>query len=172
MDTSNDSHPRANSDTRADEEFVKVKLTSDDGRVETVWAVRVGEGRFELRNVPLFAYGVADNDVVEAVEFAPDMFEFTRVVERSGNRVVRVILADEAPADTAAGKAIIAGLKALGCNYENFNGTWIGVVVPPGVQLDRVADYLVGTGLMWEYASPTYEELFGQPTTGERDEPG
>jgi hypothetical protein len=141
------------------EEFVKVKLIAGD-QVETLWAVRVGDGRFELRNVPMFAYGVSDNDVVAGVEYAPGMYEFTRVVQPSGNRIVRVILAADSNAETDAGKAVIAGLTALGCNYENFNNTWIGVVVPPDVDLTRVAQYLIGTGLMWEYANPTYDELF------------
>jgi Domain of unknown function (DUF4265) len=149
-------------DRLADERFVKVKLTSDDGRVETLWAVRVGDGRFELRNVPMFAYGISDNDVVEGVEYAPDMYEFTRVVQPSGNRNIRLILAEDAKANTDAGKAVLAGLNALGCNYENFNGSWIGVVEPPDVELGRVAEYLIGTGLMWEYANPTYKELFGR----------
>jgi Domain of unknown function (DUF4265) len=148
-----------------EEEFVKVKLTSGDGRVETLWAVRIGEGRFELRNVPMFAYGVSDNDVVEGIEYAPQMYEFMRVVIPSGNRIVRLILADDAAADTEAGNILIAGLTALGCNYENFNNTWIGVVVPPGVELSRVAEYLIGTGLQWEYANPTYDELFPSPRT-------
>jgi hypothetical protein len=153
----------------ADEDFVKVNLTSDAGRVETLWAVRVGDGRFELRNVPMFAYGVSDNDVVEGVEYEPQMYEFIRVVQPSGNRVVRVILAPDATADTDAGKAVITGLTALGCNYENFNGRWIGVVVPPSVKLGRVATYLIGTGLTWEYANPTYDDLFS-PASGSRSD--
>jgi hypothetical protein len=135
--------------------FVKVKLTSDDGIVETLWAVRVGENRFELRNSPWFSYGISDGDVVEGVQYAPDMYEFTRVVEPSGNRTIRVILAADANADTDAGKAVLAGLNGLGCNYENMNNTMISVVVPPGVELGPVADFLVGTGLLWEYANPT-----------------
>ena len=144
---------------RGDEDFVKVKLIEGDF-VETLWAVRVGDGRFELRNVPMYAYRVSEGDVVEGVEYAPGMYEFIRVVQPSGNRVIRVILAADAKADTDAGKAVIAGLKALGITYENFDSSWIGVTVPPDVELPRVVEYLIGTGLRWEYASPTYEDLF------------
>ena len=144
-----------------EEPFVKVRFTTEDSFAETVWAVRVAEGRFELRNSPWYAYGVSDRDIVEGVEVAPRFYEFTRVVEPSGNRTVRVILADDARADTAAGQAILGGLSTLGCNYENMNSRMISVIVPPDVALPRVAEYLIGTGLTWEYANPTYEELFG-----------
>ena len=138
----------------AEETFAKVRLTSHDGQQETLWAVRVGADRFELRNVPMFAYGVSDNDIVEGAEYAEDMFDFVRVVQPSGNRTIRVILEADAKADTEAGKAVIAGLTDLGCTYENFNGSWIGVVVPPDVDIDRVSGYLNGTNLRWEMANP------------------
>ena len=144
-----------------EEGFVKIRLTSEDGMVETLWAVPAGEGRFELRNAPFFAYGISDNDIVEALEYAPSMYEFVRVAEPSGNRALRMILAEGGTAETAVGKAILAGLNAVGCNYEGMNDSLIAVVVPPDVELRRVVDYLVDTGLTWEYANPTYEELFG-----------
>ena len=109
----------------------------------------------------MMMYGVSFNDIVEGVEYVPGMYDFVRVVRPSGNRTIRVILGADANAETDAGKAVIASLKALGCFYENFNNSWIGVDVPADVELASVAEVLIGTGLTWEYANPTYDDLFG-----------
>ena len=34
------------------------------------------------------------------------------------------------------------------------------VQVPPKVELKTVADYLIESGHKWEYADPTYDDLF------------
>lgn len=142
------------------EEFVRVNLTND-GMVETLWAVRVGEERFELPDSPFFAYRISDNDMVEGVEISPGVYEFSRIVQPSGNRTIRMLLEPDTEADTDAGEAILVSLEPLGCNYENMNRRLISVIVPPSVDLRQVAEYVVGTGLQWEYANPTYEDLFG-----------
>jgi hypothetical protein len=50
--------------------------------------------------------------------------------DRLGRRLPQLHLAADSYAETDAGKAVIAGL------------------------------YLIGTGLRWEYANPTYDDLF------------
>jgi hypothetical protein len=146
------------------EGFVKVRLRANDdtGPGETVWAESVGNGRFRIDNVPWLAYGVSLGDIVEASEDEPGQFDFVRVVEPSGNRAVRVVLSADMAADTAAGRTILEGLQGLGCTYEGANRRFIGVTVPAEVSLQAVADYLLGRGLTWEYANPTYAELFGE----------
>ena len=37
----------------------------------------------------------------------------------------------------------------------------MSITIPPEVALEDVAAYLISTGLTWEYADPTYEDLFG-----------
>lgn len=81
--------------------MVKVRLHGSNGEIETPWAERVDANLFRLDNLPWFAYGVSDDDVVEgAVTDADGVFEFMRVVIPSGNRLIRVILED--PADPVA----------------------------------------------------------------------
>src|SRR5262249_43201549 len=113
-------------------------------------------------NLPFFAYGVSDDDIVEGDEYSPGMYAFVRVVEPSGNRLVRVILPENGRADTPRGRAVIEELKGRGCGVENMNNRLLSISVPPAVRLKAVADYLIATGFQWEYANPTYEELFGQ----------
>jgi hypothetical protein len=135
---------------------VKVVLRGPGGEVETPWAEAVGEREFRLDNLPWFAYGVSDDDVVEANPTDREgVVEFVRVVRPSGNRLVRIILEGEGQVDS-----VLRPLADMGCHYEGANGRYISISVPPSVSLEAVRSYLVGTGLQWEHANPTFEELF------------
>jgi hypothetical protein len=155
-----------------DAEAVKVALTGADGEIETLWANAVGPGQYALDNLPWFAYGVSLGDVVEA---GPDaeggggrVLTFRRVVRKSGNRTVRVILATHEPGDvwTYESEQLLARLSALGCGYEGYNRRLVAVNVPPESGLAAVAAVLTESGFDWEYADPTYEDLH----PGERDD--
>ena len=107
----------------------------------------------------MVCYRVSLGDIVEGSEYAPNMHDLTRVIEPSGNRAIRLILGERSGSDTEAGKEVLHGLTDLGCEYEAATLRFIGVTIPPGVDLQRVADYLVSTGLEWEYANPTYDDV-------------
>jgi hypothetical protein len=146
----------------ASEGYVKVRMSDDDGFTETAWAVRVEPGvdRFRLDNAPFYAYRVSADDLVEGQFVAEGFYDFVRVVTPSGNRTVRMIFGDE-KADTPYGQAVLEDIVGLGCTYEGMFNKVMSITVPPGVELDRVARYLTTTGLNWEYADPTYDDLFG-----------
>jgi Domain of unknown function (DUF4265) len=142
--------------------YVKVRMSDDDGYTETAWAVRVEPGvdHFRLDNSPFYAYRVSDEDIVEGREIEDGLCEFVRVVHRSGNRTVRLMFGDES-AETPYGHRVLDGVAGLGCTYEGMFGQVVSITVPPDVQLGDVAAYLTATGLDWEYADPTYDDLFG-----------
>jgi hypothetical protein len=152
--------------------MVKVELHGLDGEVETLWATPVGPDEYQLENSPFFAYGISWLDIVEAHAPAasPDDFPiFTRVVTPSGHRTLRLILqprADRAPES----QAILDHLVALGASYEGLNPGYLAIDVPPAVDLELVTDYLTSTGQRWEYANPTYEQLFGSAEEGRPDD--
>jgi hypothetical protein len=134
---------------------VLFRVPEDDGsaNVETLWATD------QLNNSPFYAYSVSWQDVVFAPHDPAEGFPtFQRVLRKSGNRTVRVLLSEPAqPGNTS--DAVLDGLVALGCDYEGANRTYISVNVPPTVVLDHVRDYLVRSGVQWEHADPTYAEL-------------
>jgi hypothetical protein len=140
--------------------LVKVQLSGPEGEIETVWARPLGGDRYELDNTPWCPFGLSWRDVVEARRRTPDGFpEFVRVVQKSGHRTIRVIL--DPPADVSpASQAVLDGLQALGCTYEGRAHRFIAVDVPPAVDLMDVRGFLIATGLHWEHADPTYDELF------------
>ena len=147
----------------AEQGYVKVRMSDADGFTETAWAVRVAPDldHFRLDNSPFYAYRVSTDDVVEGAFVAEGLYEFVRVVERSGNRTVRLMFSGD-DADTPYGTRVLDAVKALGCSFEGMFSKVISITVPAGVELDDVAAYLTSTGLDWEYADPTYSDLFGE----------
>jgi Domain of unknown function (DUF4265) len=137
---------------------VKVLLREDE-YVETVWAEPVGPDCYRLDNSPFWAYGVSWLDVVEAHLDEGGQLAFTRVVEKSGHRTVRVIFRpgiDENP----EGQAVVDELGRLGCTYEGMHPGYIAIDIPPSVELMEVADYLTDQGVQWEHADPRYSDLY------------
>lgn len=141
---------------------VLFRIPEDDGSasVETLWAVPLGNDLYKLDNSPFCAYGVSCQDTVYA-PFDPQegMPTFQSVVERAGNRTVRVILVPSASAGSET-EGVLQGLINLGCSYEGANGRYFSVTVPMSVELESVREYLIGLDVEWEHADPTYESLF------------
>jgi hypothetical protein len=142
--------------------FVKVEMSDNDGNTETPWAERVPDAtnQFRLDNAPFYAYRVSADDVIEGEEVAPGFYRLVRVVRRSGNRTVRLIFGEKS-ADTSEGKQVLDEIVRLGCTYEGAFSKLLSITVPPEVALEALAAYLTSTGLDWEYADPTYSDLFG-----------
>ena len=141
---------------------VLFRVPDDDGgaSVETLWAVPLGNDLYKLDNSPFYAYGVSWQDTVLAPVDPQEQFPtFHSVVERSGNRTVRVVF--DPPVEPGnASDNVLQGLVALDCSYEGANPKYISVNVPPAVALPQVRSYLINHDAQWEHADPTYESLF------------
>lgn len=138
------------------------RVVEDDGTatVETLWATKVGEDRYQIDNSPFYAYGVSWQDTV----FAPfDQNEgfptFQKIVSKSGHRTVRVIF-DPPVENGNASDQLFQGLVSRGCTYEGANRGYMSIDVPPSVKLQTIRQYLIDNDATWEHADPTYEELF------------
>lgn len=143
--------------------MVKVALHDDDGDVETLWATPLGNEHYRLENSPFFVYGVSFLDEVKA-PLAEGLPTFEKVVAKSGHRTVRILMPDTTAREA---KPHLEGLIELGCSYEGVQPKLLSVDVPPGVSLEAVARFLVEAALQWEYADPTYEDLFPEPSPDE-----
>src|SRR5438128_3554168 len=74
---------------------VLFRVPNEDGsaQVETLWATDLGNDQYKLDNSPFYAYSVSWQDVVFAPFDQDEEFPtFQRVISKSGNRTVRVIL--------------------------------------------------------------------------------
>jgi hypothetical protein len=106
---------------------------------------------------------------------------FERVVERAGNRTLRLAFSDCAAGDDPA-RAALSRLLAMGCDYELFPPRLAAINVPPPVSLDGVMAYLVSaehasagrreasaragdhvsTGFTWENGDPETPDVPGR----------
>jgi hypothetical protein len=133
---------------------------TDVADVETLWAYNLGEDNYKLDNLPYFAYGVSWHDIVYA-PYDPDeeRATFKHVVSKSGNRTIRVIFGTPVE-DKNSSQALLDSLAELGCDFEKATKLLVVVNIPPSVELADVAETLTEAEVQWEYADPTYEDLF------------
>jgi hypothetical protein len=135
--------------TSAYQNYVKVRLTGPDGNVETPWAKRVGD-YFRLDNLPWFAFNLSEDDIIEATPTEYEgLFDFVRVHRPSGNRLLRITFAEP-----EGSQPVLDHLMTMGCRYEGLNRKFFAVSVPPAVDFDAVAIYLIETCQKWDQANP------------------
>ncbi|MEZ5484212.1 MAG: DUF4265 domain-containing protein [Lysobacteraceae bacterium] len=141
---------------------VLFRIQEEDGSssVETLWAVPLGGDRYKLDNSPFYAYGVSWQDTVLApFDPAEHLPTFQAVLERSGNRTIRIML--NPPLETGnASDELLKGLIDLGCSYEGASPVYASINVPPEADLQEVRGYLIDHNSTWEHADPTYDTLF------------
>jgi Domain of unknown function (DUF4265) len=136
------------------ESLVKVGFRSEGGQVETLWAFNMGGGKYRLDNTPWYQYGVSYQDVIETVPEADGFPFFVRVFEKSGHRTIRVRSESEVSHD------LLESIKSAGASFEGSNKRLIAIDIPPGVDLAVVVQLVEATGIEWEYADPTYEQVY------------
>jgi len=141
---------------------VLFRVPEDDGssNVETLWAYDLGGDQYRLDNSPFYAYSVSVGDVVLApVDPQEGRATFQRVLEKSGNRTVRVIL-DPPLATGNESDDLVQELLSLGCQYEGANPSYLCIVIPPESNFSLVCERLTARDIQWEHADPDYSELY------------
>ncbi|HVF49993.1 MAG TPA: DUF4265 domain-containing protein [Pyrinomonadaceae bacterium] len=142
-------------------ETAQVELSDAEGRTETLAASPVGRGLYSLEESPAFAYSVSLHDVVRARRGRDGRLRFAGVVEKSGNRTLRLIFA-RLSIQSEAAQTILESLAALGCRHDNAQAAVVSINVPAEASLAEVAGYLKTLGMWWEHADPTFEELYAE----------
>jgi hypothetical protein len=141
--------------------MVFFRVVGEDGKpaVESLWAHDVGSDRYRIDNCPFFAYGVSLHDIVLAPPDAKRRLPtFQRVLSKSGNRTIRVLL--DPPVETGnASDKLLRALVAKGCGYEAADRSYVAVNVPARVDLLAVARYVSLQNVLWEHADPSDDEL-------------
>jgi len=145
------------------ESYKKIVLRHEDGDeayIETVWGFDLGNERYRLDNCPFCFYGVTSGDIIQAKysESGEQLF-FTKIIEKSGNKLVRVIF--DNPADEEGlEKNHLDSLVAMGCSFEGANPKYICIEIPKRLELFEVCNYLTEHEIQWEHVVPTYTELY------------
>jgi hypothetical protein len=139
---------------------VLIHSRSFDGEAsaETVWANLVGPDMYCIQNLPFFAYQISLHDIVLApIDPASGVATFDRVISKSGNRTLRLILRKPIHADKKATRQL-QELVALGCGYELANPTYVVITVPASVDILNVESLVNKISDQWERADPAFED--------------
>lgn len=142
---------------------VLFRVGHEDGSadVETLWAYDLGQDRYKLDNSPFYAYSVSWEDIVHApFNEHEERPAFERVIEKSGNRTIRIIFEPPVEAGNDSDK-VLQSLVGMGCSYEGATPSYIAVNIPPAVDLEQIRNFLIDSEANWEHADPSYKELFG-----------
>lgn len=110
---------------------------------ESVWGREVGEGLYEVDNIPFYAYGVNYRDVVRTVTDDPSLKpRAVSVARRSGYRTHRIFMPDQ-PRDRQ--RELLDQLRPYGVDVERCDDALIAISVAPDAdeeELYRVLDRL------------------------------
>ena len=126
---------------------------------ESLWAESVGANRYRLRNVPFFAFGVSNQDVVFTEELE-NALHFKAISIRGGHSTYRLHLLEERT--TEQFRRSWHPLQEMGCSYEE--GEVLAVDVPPAADIHAVYSALEAgeKAKVWEFE----EGFCGHPLQG------
>ncbi|MFY0566156.1 DUF4265 domain-containing protein [Archangium lansingense] len=125
-------------------EYVRVlfKLEKEDEDYppvdyERLWAKPLGQGLFEIDNIPFFVRGISVGDVVAAQQGEGEVV-FSALVRASGSSTLRVIVFDATHVEEVRSR-----LRELGCSTELNVSKMLGVDVPAQADLRAVRAWLM-----------------------------
>jgi len=121
---------------------VRLRIPPEAGwqsEAEWVWVEDVGNGRFTLRNVPYYGYGLSSDDIVR-VELRDGLPEIVEVVARGGHSTYRLIA--KGGFESEAARKILKALTDLGCDVERNTTSHWAIDVPPQTDVYAVYDLL------------------------------
>ena len=115
-------------------------------------------------NSPFFVFGVSAEDIVRAIELEYELYEFQRVVEKGGHSTYRIFLQDELTTTDQRFLARWAGIQTLGATYENGNGRFVSVDVPPVSHVKEIYGLLEQGKRdgVWAFEEANYEAAAGR----------
>lgn len=107
-----------------------------------MWAEPLGRGRYRIRNVPFYAYGISFGDVVRAAGHGADELLMERVEDRSGHSTYRIFVEEEFTPESPEFGQFWQPVEQTGANYERGSDMLLAVDVPPSSNIDRVFQLL------------------------------
>jgi hypothetical protein len=108
---------------------------------ESMWAAHLGGDRYEIRNVPFYAYGLNFGDVVTATADDPSLKpEVRRVLKRSSHQTMRVCFMETVPLKRRI--SLLRYLARFAVVFEGGTETLFALDLKPDADVDRVRDRL------------------------------
>jgi hypothetical protein len=130
---------------------------------ESMWAKKLGDNLYALRNVPFYAYGLSYDDRLQTV-IRDKLRHVIKVVDRGGHSTYRIFagLGRHNPAVNS----LLERIHGSGCEIEAANDKHVAIDIPPEVDVFRIYDLLDEAEKqgLWEFE----EGHCGHPVSGRR----
>ncbi|HEY7369233.1 MAG TPA: DUF4265 domain-containing protein [Thermoanaerobaculia bacterium] len=132
---------------------------------EGLWARDLGDGSYEIRNIPFHAYGLNLGDIVEASAERPDLKPVVRRVVRSGgHRTLRVRFEKTVPEQTRL--MLLRKRNRHKASFERGTDTYFAIDIEPDGDYDAVCKqleiWLEKNLLAYETCEPRSEGRFDE----------
>jgi len=133
---------------------------------ESMWAKKLGDNLYALRNVPFYAYGLSYDDRVQT-EIRDEVRHVIKVVDRGGHSTYRIFtgLGRRNPAI----HSLLERIHASGCEIEAANDKHVAIDIPPEIDVFSIYDLLEEAKKLgvWEFE----EGHCGHPVSQRRPPP-
>jgi hypothetical protein len=104
---------------------------------ESLWAIELEPGKFQIDNIPFFVHNISFGDVVSAF-IQGDKLCFRGLLEPSAHSVIRIIVFD-----TSEVESLRSSLRNMGCSSELSHISQLFTVdIPPSVSIKSIRELL------------------------------
>lgn len=128
---------------KPNDELVKIVINlsenSEPVATESLWAEHLGSNLYRVRNVPFYARGVSEQDVVKAEE-KDGRLVVTGIVDMGGHSTYRIFLSEQTPGEQFSKDWV--SFHELGCTYERATRRLVAIDVPPHADVYAVYEAL------------------------------
>lgn len=120
---------------------------------ERLWAKPLGDDLYEVRNTPWYAYDINWGDTVRCEGLSEaGLPVVVEIVNSGGHYTLRFFFDEQASVETR--ERLLQDLGSFRALYENADDTLYSIDLEPGVEVERILDFLAreaeqGT-LSWE----------------------
>ncbi|WP_194792165.1 DUF4265 domain-containing protein [Pseudomonas sp. UFMG81] len=121
--------------------FIELEVVDDypPVGVESVWAEKVAENIYKIKNIPFYSKEVCIEDEVSTSKGSDGEAIFSGVISDEGNSTLRIIFFGD---DEESSQLVLAEISTMGCSWEGMSKKFFSVNVPSNIDFDDVADYL------------------------------
>lgn len=107
---------------------------------ESLWAEKVGNNRYRLKNSPFYAQDVSFEDIVVAEPNRDGQLVFRDISIRGGHSTYRIML--QVSIKDPMFQARWLPLEKLGCSFEGVEGKLLAIDVPATAEIQEVYSLL------------------------------
>ena len=129
------------------------RIINATGCIRQIWAYSLGKQLYELQNIPIYTENLNIGDVVRCHESTENLPIIDKLVQKGGNRTLRVIFREETSAEDAV-DLVIMPLAEKGIDYEKAAQRHYMFNVPVNADYGWAVNLLRqkdNEGLLWLY---------------------